>query len=152
MNINITRVNGAIVINPAPSYITSYLQYSHRSFGLRGWKRVSVYEKRELYSTSPTGGIITFAGFFDKLSILIASEGDTLLVDDMRTLVKDPDLQAIKDINWEGIGSEGLRDYQIPLFVEFLYKAQLGSGVACAAGGVGKKILMYATFDSFYIL
>ena len=149
MNINITRVNGAITIDPAPSYITGYLQYSHRSFGMRGWKRVNVYEKKELYSSLPTGGIVTFAGFFDKLSVLIASEGDTLLVTDARTPVKEPDLQAIKDIDWEAIDSKGLRDYQVEPIVEFLYKAKEGNGICCAAGGYGKTIMMACTYAAF---
>lgn len=149
MNITITRVDGAIQVNPAPGYITNYLQYSHRSFGMRGWKRVNVYSKKELFSLAPQGGVITFAGFFDKLSKLIASECDTLLVDDLRTPVKEPDLAAIKNINWEAIGSDGLRDYQIPLLVEFLYKAKDGNGVCCAAGGTGKTIMMAATYAAF---
>jgi hypothetical protein len=57
MNINITRVDGAILIDPAPSYITSYLQYSHRSFGLQGYKRVNKFEKKELYTAAPESGI-----------------------------------------------------------------------------------------------
>jgi superfamily II DNA or RNA helicase len=149
MNITITRVDGAILINPAPSYITSYLQYSHRSFGFEGYRKVNKYEKKELYSHAPTGGVITFAGFFDKCSSLITREGDKLILEDMRTPVKEPDLAAIKDINWEGIGSTGLRDYQIDPVVELLYKAQHSSGIACAAGGYGKTILMACISAAF---
>ncbi len=150
MNITITRVDGALQVNPAPTYITDYLQYSHRSFGLRNWKRVSVYVKKELYSLAPGGGVITFAGFFDKLSKLVTAEGDTLVVDDLRTLVKEPDLEAIRDINWKGIGSEGLRDYQVDPLVEFLYKAKDGNGIACCSGGWGKTLLMACTYAAFH--
>jgi superfamily II DNA or RNA helicase len=149
MNINITRVDGAILIDPAPSYITSYLQYSHRSFGLQGYKRVNKFEKKELYTAAPESGIISFAGFFDKVSKLIESENDTLVVDDCRTFVKEPNLAAVRDINWDGIDSTGLRDYQIPLLVEFLYKAWAGNGICCAAGGAGKTILMACTYAAF---
>jgi superfamily II DNA or RNA helicase len=149
MNITITRVDGAIMVNPAPNYITDYLHYSHRSFGMRGWKRVNVYTKKELFSLAPSGGVITFAGFFDKLSKLIESEGDTLLVDDLRTPVKEPNLEAVKNINWEGIGSDGLREHQIEPVVEFLFKAKEGNGICCAAGGFGKTILMACTYAAY---
>jgi superfamily II DNA or RNA helicase len=146
MNIKITRVDGAIAIDPAPSYITAYLQYSHRSFAMRGWQKVNKFEKKELYSNAPTSGIITFAGFYDKLIELITSEGDTPIVDDLRTPVAEPDLDAIKNINWAGIESTGLRDYQIEPIVEFLFKAREGNGICCATGGFGKTILMAVTY------
>ena len=150
MNIQITRVDGAICVNPAPAYITNYLQYSHRSFGLKGWKRVNVFTKKELYSTAPEGGVITFTGFFSKLYELITKEGDTLVVSDMRTPIKEPDLEAIKNINWEGIGSTGLRDYQVEPIVEFLFKAKDENGICCATGAYGKTILMACTYAAFH--
>lgn len=116
---------------------------------MRGWKRVNKFEKRELYSSAPSGGVITFAGFFDKLYRLITNEGDTLTVDDRRTPVKEPKLEAVKNINWEGIGSEGLRDHQINPLVEFLFKAKDTSGICCATGGTGKTILMACTYAAF---
>jgi superfamily II DNA or RNA helicase len=149
MNITITRVDGAIQIHPAPTYITSYLQYSHRSFGFQGWRKVNKFEKKELYSVAPNGGVITFAGFFDKLTDRITREHDTPVIEDLRTPVKEPDLAEVKRINWKGIGSTGLRDYQINPIVEFLFKAQAGNGIACCAGGWGKSVLMSVTYAAF---
>ena len=149
MKITIIRVDGAIKVDPAPDYLTNYLQYSHRSFGLQGWKRVNKFEKRELYSADPESGIITFAGFFDKITSLIAAEGDELLVEDRRTFVKEPDLQAVNDILWEGIESLGLREYQVPLVAEFLLKVKEGNGICCATGGLGKTIVMACTYAAY---
>lgn len=149
MNISITRVDGAILINPVPAYITSYLQYSHRSFGLQGWKRVNKFDKKELYTAATSNGIITFAGFFDKVNSLIIKECDVPVIEDLRTPVKEPDLAAVKNINWKGISSTGLRDYQIEPLVEFLYKAREGNGICCAAGGFGKTIMMACTYAAF---
>jgi superfamily II DNA or RNA helicase len=149
MNIQLTRVDGALGINPAPAYLLNYLQYSHRSFGFQGWKKVNKFDKKELYSSAEHGGVITFAGFFDKVVSLIEHESDTPVIEDLRSPVKEPDLKAIKQINWEGIGSEGLRDYQVEPIVEFLFKAKDGNGICCAAGGFGKTIMMACTYAAF---
>jgi superfamily II DNA or RNA helicase len=149
MKITVIRVDGALKVDPAPDYITHYLQYSHRSFALRGWQRVNKFEKRELYSAAPDSGVITFAGFFDKITSLINDAGDEIIIDDRRTLVKEPDLPAVKNINWDGIGSVGLRDYQAPLVAEFLFAVRDGNGICCATGGVGKTIFMACTYAAF---
>lgn len=135
MEIQLVRVDGALKINPAPPYITNYLQYTHRSFAQVNWKMVNKFEKRLLYSQQQDGSIITFQGFFDKIYSLIVKNDDKPVIEDNRTPVGEPDLQAVKDINWEGIGSTGLREYQIDPVVEFLYKAKDGCGVVCATGG-----------------
>ena len=135
MEIKITQVEGAIRINPAPPYVTTYLQYTHRSFAREHWKMVNKFEKKLLYTPHPEGGVVTFQGFFAKLCQLVHKNGDMLVVEDVRTPVGEPDLQAVKDINWEAIRSTGPRDYQIDPIVEFLYKAKEGSGIVNATGG-----------------
>lgn len=149
MEITVTQVDGALGINPAPEYLTNYLQYSHRSFGLEGWRRVNKYEKKQLYSLEPGEGLVTFAGFFYKVCDLIKRNDDQLKVIDLRTPVGEPDIDNVTQINWKGIDSTGLRDYQIDPVVEFLYKAKDINGVACAAGGYGKTILMAVTYAAF---
>ena len=149
MEIAITRVDGALGVNPVPDYLTSYLQYSHRSFAIKHFRKVNAFEKKELFTLVPEQGIITFAGFFHKVCDLIERNGDTFKIDDMRTTVPDPDIGAIQHINWAGIDSLGLRDYQVDPVVEFLFKAKDTNGIACAAGGFGKTIVMAITYAAF---
>ncbi|CAK0746667.1 conserved hypothetical protein [Gammaproteobacteria bacterium] len=149
MKIEIIRVDGALRVNPAPPYLTTYLQYTHRSFARKAWKMVNHFEKKLLYSPHPVEGIITFQGFFDKIVSIVTRQGDEVVVVDHRTPVNDPDLQAVKDINWEGINSTGLRDYQVDPVVEFLYKAKEGSGIANCTGGWGKSALQAVTYAAF---
>ena len=118
MEITITRVDGAVGVSHAPDYLTNYLQYSHRSFGFKNFRKVNVFEKKELFSIVPGEGLITFAGFFHKIQDLIERNGDTAIVLDQRSTVPDPDIAAINGINWESIGGTGLRDYQIDPVVE----------------------------------
>ena len=149
MDIELTRVDGALKIQPAPPYLTNYLQYSHRSFGREGWKMVNKFEKRMLYSTSPDGGIVTFQGFYDQTLRLITRNNDNAKTTDMRSPVGEPNLQAIKEIDWQAIGSEGLRDYQIDPVVDFLYRGKDSSGIVCATGGFGKTIVMAVTYAAY---
>jgi superfamily II DNA or RNA helicase len=149
MEIHITQVDGAIKVNPAPPYVTSYLQYTHRSFGRQGYEMVNKYDKKLLHTVDTDGGIITFQGFFEKIKALVAKHGDTVKVQDLRTPVGEPNLQAIKDIDWQAIDSTGLRGYQIDPVVEFLYKAQQGSGILNASGGYGKTIMMAVTYAAY---
>jgi len=149
MTINLTRVDGAMAVTPIPDYISAYLQYSHRSFGLQGWKRVNKFEKKELFAITEPGRLITFAGFFDRVYDLIVKNGDMAVITDLRTPVKEPNLAAVKNINWEGIGGTGLRDYQVDPVVEFLFKVKDGNGLGCCAGAWGKTILMATTYAAF---
>ena len=149
MNLTITRVDGAIAVDKAPEYLTNYLQYSHRSFGMQGWRKVNKYEKKQLFTIREEGGLITFSGFYEKVKALIVREGDKAVEVDMRTPVGEPNIHAINAINWAGIDSEGLRDYQIEPIVEFLYKAKDVNGVCCATGGYGKTILMATVYAAY---
>ena len=135
MEITVTRVDGAMAINPVPEYLTDYLQYSHRSFGFQGYRKVNKYDKKLLFSVQPAGGIVTFSGFYEKVLQLIERHDDTVKVSDLRSTIGEPNLEAVADIHWEGIESTGLREYQIDPVVEFLYKAKDNNGVCCAAGG-----------------
>jgi superfamily II DNA or RNA helicase len=149
MELQIQRIDGALRVNPAPPYITTYLQYNHRSFEREKYQMVNKWHKRLLYSNHPDGGVITFQGFYHKLADLIHKNGDVLRVEDMRTQIGEPDLQAVKDINWEAIGSTGPRDYQIDPIVEFLYKAKDGSGIVNATGGWGKTVMQAVTYAAY---
>lgn len=138
MEIEVTRVDGAVKVDPAPPYITAYLQYSHRSIELEKWQRVSKFEKRLLHTMHPDGGIVTFQGFYERILGMILKHGDTYNVIDLRSPVGEPDLTAVRDINWEAIpGSTGPREYQLDPIVEFLYKAKDNSGIVNATGGWG---------------
>ena len=146
------RVDGAIKVDPAPPYLTTYLQYTHRSFAREHWKMVNKYDKKLLYTQDPSGGVVTFQGFYDKICALVHKHGDTLTVDDHRTPVGEPDLQAVKDINWEAIDSTGPRDYQIDPIVDFLYKAKDGCGIVNATGGWGKTVMQAITYAAYHNL
>jgi len=135
VEITLSRVDGALGINPAPAYLTNYLQYSHRSFGFEGYKKVNKYDKKQLYSINPDGGLVTFPGFHTKVRELIERNDDTINELDLRTPAGEPDIQRILDINWKGIDSTGLRDYQLDPVLEFLYKAKDTNGICCATGG-----------------
>jgi superfamily II DNA or RNA helicase len=149
MHIVITRVDGALRVNPAPPYIIDYLKYHHRSFGKRGYKTVNKFEERLLHETDGSGGVTTLPGFFEHIANMIHKRGDTYEVDDLRTPLPETDWKAIKDINWKAIGSTGLRDYQVDPVVEFLFKLQQNSGIVNAAGGYGKTILQAVTYAAF---
>lgn len=149
MTITLTRVDGALWINPAPPYITDYLKYSHRSFGLEGWRRVNKFEVKLLHQPAAEGGVITFQGFFEKLCRMIHKHGDLFVVDDQRTPIGEPNLQAIKDINWEAIDSTGPLGYQLEPIVDFLYRAKDNSGIANATGGWGKTVLQAVTYAAY---
>ena len=98
---------------------------------------VNHFEKKLLYTQAPDGGIITFQGFFNKLQVLVNKNKDKLTVVDSRTPMIEPDLQAVNAINWEAVGSTGLRDYQVDPVADFLCKAKEGCGIVNASGGWG---------------
>lgn len=149
MTITVTRVDGALAIKPAPPYLINYLQYTHRSFETVNWQRVNKFEKKMLYSLQEDGSIITFQGFFERVYGLITKNGDTCVIEDFRTPLGEPDWQAIKDINWEAIGSKGPRDYQFDPIVDFIFKAKENSGIVNATGGWGKTVMQAITYAAF---
>lgn len=137
MDICITRVDGALRVNPAPPYIVEYLQYHHRGLGTKNYQRVNTFELRLLHSSDGSGGVTTFGGFFEHICKLISKNHDTYRVVDQRTALPDIDLDAINNINWKAIGSTGLRDYQLDPVVDFLFKMKENSGIVSATGGYG---------------
>jgi len=149
MEILITRVDGAMSIMPAPPYLVEYLQYYHRGFKLVNYRRVNDFEQRLLHQAQPDGSVITFPGFFDKVVELCHANRDTPVVVDQRTPAPPVAWEAIKGINWAGIGSTGLRAYQFEPIAEFLVKAQNSSGIVNAAGGFGKTIVQAVTYAAF---
>jgi superfamily II DNA or RNA helicase len=149
MEITITRVDGALSVRPGPPYLVDYLQYHHRGFKVVNYRRVNDFEQRLLHQAQPDGSLITFPGFFDKILELCHENHDTVRIVDNRSTLPPVNWQAIRDINWQGIGSTGLRDYQIEPISEFLVKAQHSSGIVNAAGGFGKTIVQAVTYAAF---
>lgn len=149
MEITITRVDGALSVSPSPPYLVDYLQYYHRGFKLVHYRRVNDFEQRLLHQIQSDGSLITFPGFFNKILELCHANHDVVRVIDRRTPLPPVSWEAIQAINWEGIGSTGLRDYQIEPISEFLVKAQSSSGIVNAAGGFGKTIVQAVTYAAF---
>lgn len=152
MEITIKRVDGALSISPGPPYLVNYLQYHHRGFKVVNFRRVNDFEQRLLHQAQPDGSLITFQGFFDKILELCHDNHDVVRVIDQRRPLPPVDWAAIQGINWAGIGSTGLRDYQIDPISEFLVKAQNSSGIVNAAGGFGKTIVQAVTYAAFHRL
>ena len=152
MELTITRLDGMLSVYPAPPYLVDYLQYHHRGFKIVNYRRVNDFERRLLHQMQEDGSLITFQGFHDQLLKLAHENHDTVRVLDQRTPLPGVDWQAIGDINWEGIGSTGLRAYQFDPIAEFLVKAQDSSGIVNAAGGFGKTIVQAVTYAAFHRL
>lgn len=136
-------------VNPAPPYITEYLQYSHRSFDTKFYKKVNKFETRLLHASDGAGGVTTLPGFFEAICKLAHKHNDKVVVIDQRTPLPDIDLVAVKNIDWAAINSSGLRDYQVDPVLEFLYKAKENSGIVNATGGYGKTIVQAVTYAAF---
>lgn len=141
MNIVITRIDGAVRVNPAPPYIVSYLQYQRRSFETVKWQRVNKYEVQLLHINDGSGGVITLQGFFQKICKLILRNTDTFTVVDNRT--------PLPPVNWAAVKKIGLRNYQIKPTIEFLQAAEKDSGSMICAGGWGKTILQMTTYAAW---
>lgn len=141
MLISVDRHPFGLVVNPAPSYLEKYLQYSHRSFKTKNWKRVNHFEKRLLYHKNEDGSITTLHGFYHKILREIENNLDSVQVRDYRIKLPEIDWQAVKNI--------GLRDYQKPIFVDYLLKLQNDSGIVNATGGFGKSYCATTTYAAF---
>lgn len=149
MELVLTRVDGALSVNPAPPYLIEYLQYYHRGFKVERYKRVNDFQLKLLHQVDADGTLITFAGFFDQICSLCQKNGDVVRVVDQRAALPLVNWQAIRDINWQAIGSTGLRDYQFDPIAEFLSKAQVTSGIVNATGGFGKTVVQAVTYAAF---
>lgn len=130
MEIHITRIDGAIRVNPAPPYLVKYLQYTKRGMEMVGWKKEIVYTKVTLHKICDDGSLVTFRGFFNKIVALITKNHDTYTVEDLRTPLPEIDREAVLAFNF--------REHQIPLMVELLDKLQQSDGIIWATGGAGK--------------
>lgn len=149
--IKLIRVDGALKIIPAPPYLTDYLQYSHRSFKTVRWQQVNDFQKRLLYSLDSDGGVITLPGFYEKVLKLIDKNNDLVVEEDHRTPMLNPDWHAINNMNWNGIGSTGLRDYQVDQVIELINAIQRNNGIVHCTGGAGKTIIsacVYAAYNN----
>jgi superfamily II DNA or RNA helicase len=141
MNIVITRIDGAMMTQPAPPYLIDYLQYSHRSFQMINYRRVNKFETKFMHHISEDGSLITLPGFFEKITQLIHQHHDTYTVTDNRT--------PMPEVNWEKVKDIGLRDYQMEDVVKFLFQAKDNSGIVNATGGYGKTIMQMVTYAAF---
>ena len=136
-------------ISPAPPYLVEYLQYYHRGLKIVNYRRVNDFEKRLLHQSQPDGSILTFPGFYTAACKLIQENNDSVVTVDRRTPLPAVDWKAIQGINWAGIGSTGLRAYQLEPIAEFLTKAQDTSGIINSTGGTGKTIIQVVTYAAF---
>jgi len=139
--ITITRIDGALRVNPAPPYISDFLYYSHRSFKTVNYKRVNNFEKKALHVPDGEGGVITLQGFYSRIIGLLDKNMQLYEVVDLRT--------KLPEIDWDAVKAQGLRDYQITPTAEFLVAAQADSGIVNATGGYGKTILQAVTYAAF---
>jgi superfamily II DNA or RNA helicase len=149
MEIELIRVDGAVKINPAPLYLLDYLQYSRRGFAMQNYQRVNDFQKRLLYDQDEDGGIITLAGFFPKICKLIDKHNDLKIIHDHRTPMPAPNWENIKNMNWEAIGSTGLRDYQVDTVLEMVNKAQLENGIINTTGATGKSVYAACLYGAY---
>lgn len=149
MHIAFTRVDNALRFSPAAPGLLDHLHYHRREFRRVQGRMATVFEKRDLYRMLPDGSVLTLPGFYPALVRLVADQGDTSATDDRRTAPPALDWAAVNGIRWEGIGSTGLRDYQMPAMAEFLTRAQQENGIVCATGGYGKTIVQAVTCAAF---
>lgn len=152
MEIELIRVDGAVKITPAPSYILDYLQYSRRGFALVNYQRVNDFQKRLLYDQDTDGGVITLPGFFSKICKLIDKNNDLKVIRDHRTPMPEPSWENIQNMNWPAIGSSGLRDYQVDAVIEMVNAARQDCGIINTTGATGKSVYaacLYAAYKQF---
>lgn len=149
MNITLRRVDGALTINPAVEYLTHYLQFHRRGFKTINYRKVDSYKKELLHSILEDGSVLTLPGFFEKVCKLIIKNKDTFTVVDDRTPIPPIDWETINTINWEAIGSTGLRQAQLDPIAEFLHASQKNNGLVTAAAGFGKTIVQAITCAAY---
>ena len=133
MNIEITRFDGGLRINPSPPYVLKYLKYFHRGMKTVRFRRECVFEERLLYSLDKDGYLFTMPGFYKPIVKMIKKFSDTCTVVDLRT--------PMPEIDWNRVKKIKLRAYQPDLVVDMLLAAMDDNGVVNAAGGIGKTYL-----------
>jgi len=141
MNIEVTRFDGGLRIKPGPPYIQKFLKYQHREMKTVNWKRQCVFEQRLLYTVGSENDLYTFPGFAHAIQALIEKNLDTCKMIDLRTPMPAPDWARVKQIK--------LRDYQVDMVLDMLFKGQADSGVVNATGGSGKTYLQAITYAAW---
>lgn len=143
MKITLTRFRRGLQVHPAPTYLTKYLKYRHKSLELVGFKRKPVFREVLLHQPdlNGSGGVVTFQGFFKKVCELIIKNGDTFEVIDQRP--------AMPEVDWEEIKRIGPKDYQIDPLVNFLTEGMTNSGIVHCCGGWGKTFGQAFTYAAW---
>lgn len=138
-----TRLKRGLHILPAPTYLTKYLRYKHKSLELVKFKRKPVFKDVLLHQPDQNGagGVVTFQGFFTSVCKLITDNGDTYEVFDER----DP----MPEIDWDAVKQIGPKDYQIDPLVTLLTEGMTNSGVVHCCGGWGKTFGQAFTYAAW---
>lgn len=129
MKITVTRSDSGLRIDPSPAYLLKFLRYRHREMQTVNWKRDCVFVEKLLYVTDEGGTSYTLQGFYSDIVKLIGKNMDVLEIIDIRTPMPEPDWAAIKAIK--------LRDYQVDMVLDMIFKGTEDSGVINATGGSG---------------
>jgi superfamily II DNA or RNA helicase len=141
MKIKLTRFDGGLKINPSPVYLLKFLRYFHREMQSIQWKRESVFVEKLLYVSDEEGSIYTLPGFFKEIVDLCHKNMDAVEIEDYRTSMPEPDWAAVKKIK--------LRDYQVEMVLDMLFKGKEDIGVINATGGAGKTYLQAITYAAW---
>lgn len=143
MKITLTRLKRGLHVLPAPTYITKYLKYRHKSLELVRFKRKPVFKEVLLHQPdlNGSGGVVTFQGFFTELCDMITKHGDSFTVIDERA--------AMPEIDWAAIKRIGPKDYQVDPLIEFLNQGLTNSGVVHCCGGWGKTFAQAFTYAAW---
>lgn len=143
MKIRLTRLKRGLHILPAPTYLTKYLKYKHKSLELVKFKRKPVFKDVLLHQPDQngSGGVVTFQGFFTSVCDLITKNGDTFEVED--------DRDAMPEIDWEEVKRIGPKEYQIDPVVQYLTEGMTNSGIIHCCGGWGKTFGQAFTYAAW---
>lgn len=141
MKITITRFDGGLKINPCPAYLSKFLRYHHREMKSIQYKRECVFTEKLLYATDNDGSIFTLPGFYQDIVALLHKHLDVAELVDYRTPMPEPDWAAVKKIK--------LRDYQVEVTLDMIFKGMEDSGVVNATGGFGKTHIQAVTYAAW---
>jgi superfamily II DNA or RNA helicase len=141
MKIKLTRFDGGLKVDPSPVYLLKFLRYYHREMQSIQWKRESVFVEKLLYAADQDGSIYTLPGFFKDIVDLCHKNMDVVEIEDFRTPMLEPDWHAVKQIK--------LRDYQVEMVLDMLFKGKDENGIINATGGAGKTYLQAITYAAW---
>jgi superfamily II DNA or RNA helicase len=105
------------------------------------YRRECVFTEKVLYAADAEGAIYTLPGFYKDVLQLCSNHLDVVELEDFRTPMPNPDLEAVKRIR--------LRDYQKEPALDLIFKGMEESGVINAAGGFGKTHIQAITYAAW---